>query len=403
MAVDDDRRRTAGARRARIIEALSREFDVTEPTSAVSRLKVLLNDPPRPMIVSGDIDGVVSAAMLAQVAGWRAVAVVVKSDTVWLHPDVSSGALDLASCFGVDVFGSYFPNVSNHVGFWGSKRPGSSNPAAAAAAAHDEEIRRRGQDLLFANPSLWTGIEGSYPEAGARPASAGYRYPLGTAQVLLALLEAAGRPPRMFDRDYLPWLVAHCDGGLKTIREYPYNVPMWWSCLAAAVGPASLSESLYQLAMTQRPLEFIDAVNRLRTERGDDPSAAANNLDDDWNLRTYTLPTISTVADWITSLSGWPNPLKDGSDRLADWYPVTLAERGSVLTTGLPPGATMDEQVNEFRRHLRASLDAVHTNFAFFDGTQRLNWVAAWPTAIRPTLGPLPAALQPDGGGPPLS
>jgi hypothetical protein len=64
------------------------------------------------------------------------------------------------------------------------------------------------------------------------------------------------------------WLVAHRDDEQDTIREYPYNVPVWWGCLAAAVGPASLYERLCQLAMNQRPTEFVDAVNRLRAEGG---------------------------------------------------------------------------------------------------------------------------------------
>ena len=35
---------------------------------------------------------------------------------------------------------------------------------------------------------------------------------------------------------------------------------MWWSCMAAAVGPASLSEHVYQVVRNQRPNEFRDAL-----------------------------------------------------------------------------------------------------------------------------------------------
>lgn len=400
VPVDDDRRITAGARRENIIRSLSRELDPKEPTSAARRLQdLIVNGPARPLIVSGDIDGLVSAAMVRKAApAWDAVALIVKSGTVYLHPDAISSGLPLADCFGVDVFSTYVPNVSNHVALWGSKRPGGSAEALAAANAYDAEVKARNQSTLLATPSLWAGIEGSYGEAGSRPRAAGYRYPLGTAQILLAMLEVIDRSPKMFDRDYLPWLVANCDGGLKTIRDYAHTVPMWWSCLAAAVGPASISEQIYRVAATQRPTEFVDTVNRLRAESQQTPDGPANHLDDNWNLRSQTLADVGPVVRWISSISGWPDPFRGGVEHLDDWVPVPLLTHGKLLTTGLPKGKSQTEQVEKFKANLRASLEAVHTNFAFFDQSQRLNWVAAWPGATLPDLGSLPAALEPSVG-----
>jgi len=404
VAVDDERRRTAGDRRARLIDSFTREFDLETPTSTASRFRALLDEPgQRPLIVSGDIDGIVSAAMLARVApNWRAVALIVKSETVLVHPDYSSAPLDLASCFGVDIFSSFFPSVSNHVPLWGSKKPSGSAPAAMAAAAHDLEILQRASRTVLANPSLWARIEGSYEAAADRPFAAGYRYPLGTAHIMLALLEVVGKSPRLFDRDYLPWLVANCDGGLQTIRDYPYNVPMWWASMAAAVGPASLSEQLYQLAMNQRPTEFVDVVNRLRAEGHEVEGAPARFLDDKWNLRSTTPEALAAVTRWITSLSGWPDPFRGGAEGLADWTSVPLTVRGALRTTGLPSGATPEDRLEAFRRELRSSLSAVHTNFAYFDQAQQLNWVGPWVGAQVPTLPELPGPLQPNGGIPTL-
>lgn len=399
MAVDDERRQTAGRRREHIIATLSRELDPKNPTSAAARFDDLIRtSPSRPMIVSGDIDGLVSAAMLRQaVPTWDAVALIVKSGTVYLHPDVADG-LALEDCFGVDVFSTYIPNVSNHVALWGGKRAGGSAEALAAAQAYDAEVQRRADDLLLASPSLWAGIEGSYGEAGKRPFAAGYRYPLGTAQVLLALLEVIDRSPKLFDRDYLPWLVANCDGGLKTIRDYPHNVPMWWSCLAAAVGPASISEQIYQVAARQRPTEFVDTVNRLRAEGHLVDQAPAPHLDDNWNLRTQALSDVAPVVRWISSLSGWPDPFRGGAGNLSKWKPVPLSVAGKLLTSGLPEGASTDERVEKFKAHLRSSLSAVHTNFAFFDQSQRLGWVAPWNGAAAPEMPDLLPALQPAEG-----
>ena len=399
MAVDDERRMTAGRRRENIISTFSRELDPKNPGSAASRLDGLIrSSSSRPMIVSGDIDGLVSAAMLRKAApGWEAVALVVKSGTVYLHPDVVDG-LQLADCFGVDVFSTYIDNVSNHVALWGGKKAGGSAAALAAAQAYDAEVRRRSQTALLATPSLWAGIEGSYGEAGSRPFTAGYRYPLGTAQVLLALLEVIDRSPKMFDRDYLPWLVANCDGGLKTIRDYAHTVPMWWSCMAAAVGPASISEQVFQVAATQRPTEFVDIVNRLRAESHQVSGSPAAHLDDSWNLRTQSLSDIAPVVRWLGSLSGWPDPFRGGVEHLTDWKAVPLAAAGKLLTSGLPGGGSAAERVERYKAHLRASLSAVHTNFAFFDMSQRLAWVAPWENAEGPDLPELPPALLPTEG-----
>lgn len=395
---DEGKRSTADARRRLVISSLKRELDATDPASAAARLAAML-DEPRDMIVSADIDGLVSAAMLAAVApGWRTIALVVKSDKVWLHPDHADGALDLASCFGVDVFSTYIDNVSNHVALWGGKKPAGSAEALAAARAYDDEIGRRSKDRLFANPSLWARIEGSYPNEPWLPTSATYRYPLGTAQVLLALLEAGGRSPRLFDREYLPYLVANCDGGLRSIREYPYNVPLWWSCMAAAVGPATLSEQLYQLASTQRPTEFVDVVNRLRATSG--ATGPARHLSDDWNVRGQPgdpLAGVPAVVDWLTGLSGWPDPIHGGAGQLKAWAPHTPLSSGTLAAAGLPGEAKhgKDIRVETFRHGLRESLAAVHTNFSYFRvGGQRLGWVGPWQGAVVPALPDLPDALQ---------
>ena len=233
MAVDDDRRQTAGRRRELIIATFSRELDVDVPGSSAARLRDLLaTHPTRHLIVSGDIDGLVSATMLARSAppGWRATALIVKSGEVLLHPAFFD-ATDLSQCFGVDVYSTYIDNVSNHVSLWGNKRANSNADALTIANCYDAEVRRRAGQTLLGMPSLWAGIQGSYGESARQFDTAGYRYPLGTAHVMLALLESIGRSPELFDREYLPWLIANCDGGLKTIRDYPYNVPLWWSSL----------------------------------------------------------------------------------------------------------------------------------------------------------------------------
>ena len=49
------------------------------------------------------------------------------------------------------------------------------------------------------------------------------------------------------------------------------NVNTWWSCLAGAVGPGSVSEQVYSRVSSMRATDFPDAVNRLALE---DPDVA---------------------------------------------------------------------------------------------------------------------------------
>ncbi len=387
MAVDDERRATAGERRSGIIRAFSSELDKLQPGSAAARLASLVADPtPRRLIVSADIDGLVSAAMLAQVTGWKAVALVVKSDKVYLHPSLADDA-SLQDFFGVDVYSTLFPSVSNHVALWGGRSLAGAPGALQAAQAYDQVVTQRAGSTLLANPSLWLGIEGSYPSTSSRPRSAAYRYPLGTAQFLLALLEAAGHPPRLFDREYLPWLIANCDGGVDSFEKFHWNAPMWWSCMAAAVGPASLSEHVYQVVRNQRPNEFRDVTNRLRAE---DPGTAAH-LTDDWNLKTSSLQDIEPVLRWITAISGWADPVLGGAGSLGAWKWVR-PDTGVMDIARLPAAEDGLSGLGVFRRHLRRSLAAVHTNFAFFN-PDRLTWMLPWDGLEVGDVGDLPAPL----------
>ena len=100
------------------------------------------------------------------------------------------------------------------------------------------------------------------------------------------------------------------------------------------------------------------------------------------------------MVEWLSSISGWPDPLLGGAEGLDTWQSVDLTDHGHILTTGLPAGADIEERVEGFKYGLRRSLGAIHTNFNFFDQTQRLNWVAPWPGLLVETP-PVPAVLEP--------
>jgi hypothetical protein len=305
--------------------------------------------------------------MLASVTGWRVAALILSSERIAIHPEygaVEALARDRARLFGVDVFSAAYPSVSNHPVLWGSRRLGASAEAGRLSRAYDDQILKKAQSTLFLNPSLWLAIEASVDDP-SKPQAMQYRYPLGTAQFLLAMLEIVQRSPRMFDREYLPWLIANCDGGLESIRRFPFNVPMWWSALAAAVGPSSISEQLYHLASRQRPNDFDSVTHRLRSENPD----VAVLLSETWNLRSNDLTTAGPVSRWISDISGWVDPFLGGSESLEGWR-VVEPEKGLLKLSGLPA-----DGIEGVRRMLDSSSRAFHTSFSQFKEGLRLGWL----------------------------
>jgi hypothetical protein len=372
MGVDQDRRDTARQRRALVIEALSKELDPTDPSSAITRVSPLLAST-RTVVANADIDGLVSSMMVGAVADWR-IGVLVDKDSYRAHPslvDAVQSDIGALNVVGIDVYSTGFPNVSNHPVIFGGVP--SDQPWGHAVAAHDQLVQASAVEHAVINPSLWAGVSARLGSAHAQGFD--YKYPLGTAQILLAVLESLGRSPRFFDRQYLPWLVANCDGGIETIRAYAWNAETWWSALAAAVGPASNSESLYRLATTQRPSEFLDADRRLRWEEPD----RSRYLNSKWNLVAADPEALSTIVAWITDLSGWPDPFLGGCDSLDSWVQVR-PERGVLQVQGIT-----NLPIETLQAQLSGAASAIHMNFSRFrERGTALGWMGAVPTAARP-------------------
>jgi hypothetical protein len=321
------------------------------------------------MAVSADIDGLVSASMLASVApDWKIVALLVKSQRLLLHPSVVARRPD--DLFGVDIFSTRFDNVSNHIVLFGSLRLRAPE-VLAAFQRWDADVLQAAEDRLLAVPSIWARTEGGR-EGAEHPTSSKYKYPFGTAQILLALLEGGGAPPRLYDRHYLPWLIANCDGGVRTYTEHAYNASVWWATMAGAVGPASLTEQIYSRVAGMRPHDFIDAVNRLDRER---PSEMPAWLTDNWNVAGDSTGAIVQTLRWIADLSGWGDPVLGGIGGVHTWeeLDVPTSQGGSIAMGGGYPDP--DEAV----RTIDGAHDALNANF--YHGGRRgshFNWVRGW-------------------------
>ncbi|MGV8977240.1 MAG: hypothetical protein ACOH17_04280 [Cellulomonas sp.] len=384
-----DAHSTAQTRRRIAIDALGRELS-RDPTSAASRLGAMLTQQ-RPMFVSADIDGLVSAAMLASVApGYEIVAFSVQSGSWLVHPSVAHQIP--ADMFGVDLFSIRHDNVSNHIVTWGQKRI-QIPEVRDAFTVWDGMVAASAQQRLLAVPAIWSHTQAGYEDAG-RADSANYKYPFGTAQILLAMLEAAGHGPKFYDRTYLPWLVANCDGGVETYGKYANNARVWWPVMAGAVGPGSITEQLYQMVDTARPHDFLDAVHRLDRER--QASDKSRWLNDKWNLISPTRQVIKDTLTWLVELTGWRDPVRDGIDHLDTWVELPLVGSAQVYYTTAAPGAAAfaqnptwvkaKENPTLAAQLIYGAADALNANF--FVGGQsgsRFNWVGPWVTPIPAT------------------
>lgn len=367
---------TAPERRRIAIEALGRELDAS-PGSAASRLAGLLGDE-RQMIVSADIDGLVSAAMLGSVAPrFKIVAFSVRSTSWIVHPNYIT--TPPPEPFGVDLFSTRFDNVSNHVVLWGRKNI-QVPEVRAAFRRWDDHVMQVAQSRLLAVPSIWAGTEGGYEDHSAR--SSKYKYPLGSAQILLALLEAGGRAPKFFDRTYLPWLIANCDGGISTYTLYADNARVWWPVLAGAIGPGSLTEQVFRTVDQMRPHDFLDAVHRLDRER----QAARKSpwLSDKWNLVSQGTPTIKATLQWLVELTGWRDPVYGGIPSLDTWIETPAPASGAVYFAKAPsrPSASSVRASDSPTRAAELIDDAAGAfNANFYHGGHtgsRFNWVSGW-------------------------
>lgn len=367
MRVSDGIQQTATARRLLAIQSLSRELDRAQDNSFVSRFMQMIHDGVgRPLIVSADIDGLVSASMLASVApGWDIVALLVESERLLLHPDCCERRPP--DLFGIDVFSPTFDNIGNHVVKYGSKQVRQS-VIRDAYRQWDRIVEEASADRLMGAPSIWARTEACYEDA-SRPTSAKFKYPLGTAQLLLALLEAGGMRPRIFDREYLPWLIANCDGGVDSLYEHAYNAGIWWQALAGVVGPGSYTEQIWQRLQTMRLHDFHDAVTRLDRERRSESQAAW--LDDKWKLVNTSVPTITRTLEWLGAISGWRDPVRGGASNLCEWIEKPIpAEDCAIIQLGRHDDPEVAAQ------KILGAADSLNANFYFGGQTgSRFNWV----------------------------
>lgn len=368
--VTEGRRSTATQRRANIIRALRQDLTLDDPElSKALRFAERLESEERVMVVNADIDGIVSAHMLAAVSPWRIGVLVDRRGVIRKHPSIAS-VEDLIvgdRAFGVDVFSARFPGVSNHPVLFGAG-PQVDATHNGEFASFDAQVLAAVREHGDICPSAWVGISAAHKAHLATGMS--YKYPLGSAQIMLALLETIERNPRFFDRQFLPYLVANCDGGLDSIRKYAWNVEPWWSAIAACVGPGSLSDALYRLATEQRPGELGDVDRRLKWDEPD----RSRYLTEAWNLVSASPAALRAITGLLDDLSGWGDPYLGGAANLDSWVQHT-STTGVLRVDGLTK-----KSPEVVKAHLEGALSAVHMNISqFADRGVALGWVLPEP------------------------
>jgi hypothetical protein len=371
--VDDFIYATARDRRKLAIHVMSTELDPTTPNSSASKLKKIIEGPFRPVVISGDVDGVTSSALLGAVTNnCKVVAVVNNKDReVYVHPEFASKRPN--NLFGLDVFSPEFDNVSNHIVLFGDKR--LTVPAALKAFNEwDAKVLKAANDpdRLMAVPGIAGHTQAGYSDA-EKADSSKYKYPLGTAQWLLALLEVIGKSPKFYERHYLPWLIANCDGGVTSYRDYGYNVEIWWSTMAAAVGSMSQSETIYSMIRNMRPLDYVNTVHQLQREF---QFAGEPVFDDKLNLRNSRLNGIQSAFNWIFDVSGWSDPVYGGITEMNEWVTLSVDPKSHGIVS-LKPSEISDPEGDAAR--IRTASNALNANFYIGGETgSRFNWMGGW-------------------------
>ncbi len=373
--VDDNIYATARERRKLAIKVMSTELDPTLMSSSASKLRRIIEGSFKPVVISGDIDGVTSAALLGSVSqNCKVIAVVNNKDReIYVHPDYATKRPD--NLLGLDVFSPQFDNVSNHIVLFGEKRL-SVPEVLQAFNDWDKKVLSAADDpnRLMAVPGIRGHTQAGYSDADKIDSSK-YKYPLGTAQWLLALLEVIGKSPKFYERLYLPWLIANCDGGVTSYRDYGYNVEIWWSTMAAAVGSMSQSETIYSMIRNMRPLDYVNTVHQLQREF---QQTGEPIFDDKLNLRNSRLAGITDAFKWIHDISGWNDPIQGSIEGMKEWITVSVNDNQHGMVS-LKPSEIIDPKSDASR--IRSSIHALNANFyigGFGESGSRFNWMGGW-------------------------
>ncbi len=187
----------------------------------------------RPMVVSPDLDGLLSGALLWGALSWKPVGFYDVSN-LWLLPEYER--LDAAGVVFVDhdIYRSNFPSIGHHMLVWG--------PDTMAPAHTDSDAPRLNPNLLrgFCQRDHFTR-----------------KYPFGTFHFLLAILSEWQMVELPSTTDDLLLLTFHADSSLQNAFAYPENALDWMRWLGGDA-PTSPLEPFCRTVRTVRAQRLLE-------------------------------------------------------------------------------------------------------------------------------------------------
>jgi hypothetical protein len=247
----------------------------------------------RPCVISGDIDGVLSAVLMGHVLGWPVVGVYTLNDLWVLRSNLRSEskgaelALEAANMVFLDhdVYRTRIASIGHHLIQWSPETP----------------IPQHTEGRASLNPNLLRGITKK---------EFGRKYPFGTFHFLLACASAWGLLKDFTPDDLVTALLLHIDSSFINAMNYQDNALDWLNWLGGS------DERSPPNPICRRMLKFTPKVileqsrelaRRLK-DMGIRPRSQGS-ISDPTDAQEMT--RLRNLMSWFEAETGWKSHLAD--------------------------------------------------------------------------------------------
>jgi hypothetical protein len=247
----------------------------------------------RPCVISGDIDGVLSAVLMGHTLGWPVVGVYTLNDLWVLRSHLGSEGKDVELALEAanmvfldhDVYRTGIASIGHHILQWSPETP----------------IPLHTQGRASLNPNLLRGITKK---------DFGRKYPFGTFHFLLACASAWG-PLRDFTPDDLVTaLLLHIDSSFINAMNYQENALDWLNWLGGSEEHSPLNPICRRmLRFTPKVIleQSRDLAKRFE-EMGIRPRSQASIKDP---TDSEEMSRLRNLVSWFEAETGWKSHVPD--------------------------------------------------------------------------------------------
>lgn len=271
---------------------------------AVAEMAPWLVETELPMVISCDLDGILSAMLLQATLGWRVVGYY-NGETLWLQDEARCIYRDLTVFVDHDINREEIPSIGHHMLQWGPDTPPGKLIQSSSV-----------------NPNILRGV--NIRDGWQR------KYPFGTLHFLLACFNSLGLLTSHIvpGRDFVPVLL-QVDSVIESAVRYPQNVLDWLAWLGSTERDSPLyplcrvvlATSAMRLVKEKAALEkWIAGVGRGRQAAIVDP------------VDPSVMARLHALVSHLARVTGWPGNFPDFS--LPDNPPIIVKmERRSTRPT----------------------------------------------------------------------